>query len=99
MPNESDAVVEETTAGVVSVPKEQPKIPFVPPKEPVAAPIVLGHSDAVVSLYTFAQNHAKKYGIELMGGFYHSHESKSHFADTEANWHALMEQFKGEEVT
>ena len=72
-------------------------------KEPLEAPSVLSNvsdsAPAYVSLYTFAQGHAKKYGIEMMGGFYHSQESTGHFADTEENWHHLMKQFQGKEVT
>lgn len=55
-------------------------------------------SEEFVSLAHFAQSYAKKYGIELMGGFYQVQEVAKHFADTESNWHDLMEKFKNKEV-
>lgn len=56
--------------------------------------------EVFISLSSFAQANAKKYGIELMGGFYHSQETAKppHLADTETNWHALIEKFKKREV-
>lgn len=49
-------------------------------------------------LRVFADTYALKYGVELMGGFYHEQERKHHFADTEENWHKAMQQFSGKEV-
>jgi hypothetical protein len=49
-------------------------------------------------LKTFADHNALKYGVELMGGFYHEQESTKRYADTEENWHKLMEEFKNREV-
>lgn len=51
-----------------------------------------------VPLKTFADTHATKYGIELMAGFYHEHETKNHFHDTEENWHRLIQEFAKREV-
>lgn len=56
--------------------------------------------EVFISLSSFAQANAKKYGIELMGGFYHSQETAKppHLADTETNWHKLIDAFKKQEV-
>ena len=51
-----------------------------------------------ISLHSFAQSHALKYGIELMGGFKHSQESVKHYADTEENWHKLIAAYSKKEV-
>lgn len=57
-------------------------------------------NEVFISLASFAQANAKKYGIELMGGFYHSQETAKppHLADTEANWHKSIEKFMKQEV-
>jgi hypothetical protein len=53
---------------------------------------------AYVPLKVFADTHALKYGIELMAGFFHAQERANHFADTEENWHKLIEEFANSEV-
>jgi hypothetical protein len=57
-------------------------------------------NEVFISLHAFAQANAKKLGVELMGGFYHSQETAKspHLADTEANWNALFEEFSNREV-
>lgn len=45
-------------------------------------------------LQVFADTYAKKYGIELMGGFYHTQEKAKKFADTEENWIAAIEAYR-----
>jgi hypothetical protein len=49
-------------------------------------------------LKTFADHNALKYGVELMGGFYHEQELTKRYADTEENWHILMDEFMNREV-
>ena len=51
-----------------------------------------------IALNTFAQSNALKYGIELMGGFYHTQEVQKHYADTEDNWHKLIDDYSRKEV-
>jgi len=53
---------------------------------------------AYVHLHSFAQSNALKYGVELMGGFYHVQEKALHFADTEENWHKLIDKYAKQEV-
>lgn len=53
---------------------------------------------AFVHLHSFAQSNALKYGVELMGGFYHTQEKEFHFADTEENWHKLIDKYAKQEV-
>jgi hypothetical protein len=57
-------------------------------------------NEVYISLSAFAQSNAKKYGIEMMGGFYHSQETAKppHLADTEAIWHSLIQNFAKQEV-
>lgn len=52
----------------------------------------------LVPLSSFAQANALKYGVELMGGFYHTQEREFHFADTDENWHKLIEKYSKQEV-
>lgn len=58
------------------------------------------NSNEFVSLSSFAQANAKKYGIELMGGFYQTQETAKppQLADTEANWHKLIQSYAKKEV-
>lgn len=58
----------------------------------------LTQEPAYIGLNLFAQTHAKKYGIELMGGFYHTQEAIKHYADTEENWHKLIDEYSKKEV-
>lgn len=58
---------------------------------PINDPVYIG-------LNIFAQANAKKYGIELMGGFYHTQEALKHRADIEENWHKLIKDYAGREA-
>jgi hypothetical protein len=51
-----------------------------------------------VSLQKFADDNALKYGIELMGGFFHTQESSNTFADTEENYRLAIQAFAKKEV-
>lgn len=51
-----------------------------------------------MSLQQFADTHVAKYGIELMGGFFHTQESAKKFADTEEAWHTAIVAFSKKEV-
>ena len=64
-------------------------------KEPVQE---VPMDEPFVSLESFAQANARKYGIELMGGFYHTQEVARHYADTPSNWHALIDAYRNREV-
>lgn len=65
------------------------------PQQPVTAPEVV---EEYVPLETWAQSNALRYGVELMGGFYHVQEKGKHYFDTEAGWQSLMEAYKTQEV-
>lgn len=64
----------------------------------MAKNVVVEEAVQLVPLNTFAQENAVKYGVELMGGFYHVQETKLHFADTEENWHKLFNDYSKQEV-
>lgn len=49
-------------------------------------------------LNVFADTYATKYGVELMGGFFHVQEKELKFADTEENWCSAIEAFAKKEV-
>jgi len=63
-------------------------------------PVEATQEVAYIPLYRFAQDFAKKYGVEMMGGFYHTQETAKppHLADTEDNWHKLIQAYAKKEV-
>lgn len=59
---------------------------------------IVQSNQVLVPLNSFAQQNALKYGVELMGGFYHTQEREFHFADTAENWHKLIDEYSKQEV-